>query len=125
MFVGRCRLVSGLVWVGLLVAPAAHADDPYWNSKPVSYWVGLLQSGQPAERLHAARGLNELAAARGAETIAPALPYLIAALDADLPELRGAAATGVGQFGASGGDAVAGLRKLVGSDPDPQLKAAS
>lgn len=123
MVVGRRGVVSGLLWLGFCVAPAAHADDPYWNSKPLSYWVGLLQNGQPAERLHAARGLTELAAAHGAEIVAPALPHLIAAFDADMPELRGAAATGVGQLGASGGDAVTGLRKLVTSDPDPQVRA--
>jgi HEAT repeat protein len=109
--------------LALLGAGRARADEPYWNSKPLSYWVGLLQYGQPAERARAARGLTELAAARGADTIAPALPHFIAAFEADLPDLRGAAATGVGQFGATAGVAVPGLTRLVTSDPDPHVRA--
>jgi HEAT repeat protein len=120
---GRWRVALGLAWLGLVVAPGAYADEPYWNSKPLSYWVGLLQNGKPLERAHAAREVSDLAAARGADTVAPALPHLIAAFDAALPELRGAAATGVGHFGPAAGAAVPGLTKLVANDPDPDVRA--
>lgn len=119
----RRRVVGGLALLGLLAGARVTADEPYWNSKPLSYWIGLLQNGPPAERARAARGLTELAATHGAETVVPALPHFIAAFEADLPELRGAAATGVGQFGAAAGAAVPGLTKLVASDPDPDVRA--
>jgi HEAT repeat protein len=121
MGVGRIAAAAVASW--LLAGVPAHADEPHWNSKPLSYWVGLLQRGEPAERALAARGLADLAAIHGAATVASALPHLIAAFDAELPELRGAAATGVGQLGPAGGAAVSGLTKLVAQDPDAGVRA--
>ena len=123
MGVGRIAVAAVGIW--LFAGAAAVADEPHWNSKPLSYWVGLLQRGEPAQRALAARGLADLAATHGAATIAPALPHLIAAFDAEFPELRGAAAVGVGQLGAAGGPAVSGLTRLVAHDPDAEVRAGA
>ena len=76
----NARAAAGLACLVLLGGTPARADEPFWNSRPLSHWVAVLQTGDLAARTEAARGLTEIALAHGASAIVPALAALIDAL---------------------------------------------
>ena len=101
----KALAAAGLVCFVLLGRTPARADEPFWNSRPLSHWVAVLQSGDPAARIEAARGLTEIALTRGA------LPSWWRCLTsstrfARTPLLREAATTALQQVGPSAGAAV-------------------
>ncbi len=112
--------------LALPTPPLGAQSEPFWNSRPVSYWVSALAGGAPAARLEAARGLSEIALQHGGRAIDTALPALGASLAAEDPALRSAAASALAQMGplaeqmlqpllsAFQGDAVATVRRQAG-----------
>ena len=119
----KALAAAGLVCFVLLGRTPARADEPFWNSRPLSHWVAVLQSGDPAARIEAARGLTEIALTRGAPAVLVALPHLIDALRADAPRVREAATTALQQVGPSAGAAVPTLLELFEQDPDAEVRA--
>ena len=71
MVLARC------LTVGILAVPTIDAaDEPFWNSRPLGYWLNQLRVGDAAARMQAARGVGEIAAAHGGAVVAAALPLL-------------------------------------------------
>jgi HEAT repeat protein len=77
-------LTSLLVMLGVSTPAAAVNDDPYWNAKPLAYWLTALKSENPLDRIEAAHVIAEIAVAHGPASVASAVPQLVASLsDAD------------------------------------------
>jgi len=106
----------------LLAAGPAHADEPFWNSRPLGYWLNQLRVGSPAEREQAARGVGEMAEAHGAGSVAAAVPLLLPCLDATDAVLRAAAAEALGPIGSRAETATPRLLSLFEHDPDPTVR---
>jgi HEAT repeat protein len=117
------RTVAGLACLVVIGGTTARADEPFWNARPLSHWLGVLQSGDAAARTEAARGLTEIALAHGAPAILPALPQLIAALHSSAIGLRVAATAALEQIGPSATAAVPTLLELFEQDPDADIRA--
>ena len=117
------RAAAGLACLVLWSSTPALADDPFWNSRPLSHWVTVLQSGDPSARTEAARGLTEIAISHGPSVVLSALPHLIDALHADAAPLRVAATTTIQHIGAPGASAVPTLLELFEQDPEADVRA--
>ena len=66
----------------LPVSSASAADEPFWNSRPLGYWLNQLRVGDSAARQMAARGVGEIATEHGSASVAAAVPLLVPCLDA-------------------------------------------
>ena len=49
----------------LPASSAVAADEPFWNSRPLGYWLNQLRIGDSAARQMAARGVGEIATEHG------------------------------------------------------------
>lgn len=116
-------VVAALVCGGLVAASSPRADEPFWHSRPVSHWVGVLQTGDTVARTEAARGLAEIALAHGAEAVHPAIPSLREALASPAVELRAAAAAVFEQVGPPAAGVAPALLNLFEHDPDAGVRA--
>jgi HEAT repeat protein len=116
----RC-LVIGILSVQGLGA----SDEPFWNSRPLGYWLNQLRVGDVAARTQAARGVGEIAAAHGGAVVTAAIPLLVPCLDAPEAPLRAAAADALGPIGAAADGAGPRLVTLFEKDPDPSVRRAA
>src|SRR5215831_11277551 len=103
---GVAALAAACLTAALSFVPrAASADEPFWNSRPLQYWLNQLRVGDSAERQVAARGVGEMAAEHGSASVAAAVPLLVPCLDASDAPLRAAAADALAPIGAVAGSA--------------------
>ena len=129
----RCRSTMRVVTVlarclvvGILSVPAiGAADEPFWNSRPLGYWLNQLRVGDAAARTQAARGVGEIAAAHGGKVVAAAIPLLVPCLDSPEAPLRAAAADALGPIGTAADGAGPRLLTLFEADPDPSVRRAA
>jgi HEAT repeat protein len=120
------RTLAFAVSLALLAAPAIQADDePFWNSRPLGYWLNQLRVGTPAEREQAARGVGEMAVANGGNSVAAAVPLLVPCLDASVASVRAAAAEALGPIGEHAEPAGPRLLTLFEHDPDPGVRRSA
>jgi HEAT repeat protein len=110
-------LVTALsVSLAFSTLPVWAQGEPFWNSRPLSYWLSALGEGPPETRVEAARGLSAIAMQHGGRVIDAALPALSASLAADDPALRSAAASALGQMGPLAEGAVDELLAIFEND---------
>jgi HEAT repeat protein len=120
----KCTL-SAIVAASMLALPAAAAaeQEPFWESKPLSYWVTGLSAEDPQRRVLAASSLAGLAIAQGGSAVASAVPGLLPNLADSLADVRESAAHALEQIGAPAArPAVAALLGLMISDTVPQVR---
>ena len=109
----------------LPVSSASAADEPFWNSRPLAYWLNQLRVGDSAARQMAARGVGEIATEHGSASVAAAVPLLVPCLDASDATLRAAAADALAPIGAVAGSAGPRLLMLFERDPDAVVRRAA
>jgi HEAT repeat protein len=109
----------------LSVLACGAADEPFWNSRPLGYWLNQLRVGDAAARMQAARGVGEIAAAHGAAVVTAAIPLLVPCLDSPEAPLRAAAADALGPIGTAAGGAGPRLVALFEKDPDASVRRAA
>jgi HEAT repeat protein len=119
------RLASYVAVFAWLVPPAHAADEPFWNSRPLTYWLDQLRVGDASARTEAARSVAEIALAHGSRTVAAAVPLLMPCLDATDAPLRAAAADALAPMGAVANHAGPRLLDLFERDPDPDVRRAA
>ena len=120
----KCTLPA-VVAASMLALPAAAAaeQEPFWESKPLSYWVTGLSAEDPQRRVLAASSLAGLAIAQGGSAVASAVPGLLPNLADSLADVRESAAHALEQIGAPAArPAVAALLGLMISDTVPQVR---
>jgi HEAT repeat protein len=111
------------VWMLAWAAGGAAGQEPYWESKPLSYWVTALAVQDPVTRVRAASSLAEMAIAHGGIVVAPAVPGLLPNLADPRADVRESAAHALEQIGAPAArPAVAPLLELLNSDATPQVR---
>ena len=71
-----------------LSAPAGAGQEPFWDSKPLSYWLTALSGEDPHGRVRAASSLAQMAIAHGGSAVASAVPGLLPNLADPLAEVR-------------------------------------
>src|SRR6186997_2051929 len=109
----------------LPASSASAADEPFWNSRPLAYWLNQLRVGDSAARQVAARGVGEIATEHGSASVAAAVPLLMPCLDASDAPLRAAAAEALAPIGAVAGSAGPRLLTLFERDPDAIVRRAA
>jgi HEAT repeat protein len=110
-----------------VVTASAGDDEPYWNSKPLSYWIARLGSADPGGRAQAAQSVAEIAIAHGGSAAAPAVAELMPNLRDPQSSVRESAAHALEQIGSPAAKpAVPALLDLLRSDdvPDVRRRAA-
>jgi HEAT repeat protein len=116
---GRRVSAPVVLCVLLLVAATtagASGPEPYWNSRPFSFWVDALGGGDAAMRQQAAEGVAALAIAHGGEAVARAVPALTANLLAAEALVRASSAGALEQMGPTARPASPVLLRLFVSD---------
>ena len=94
------RTAVAFLLATLVASGSAIADEPFWNQRPLGYWLNQLRVGDASARTQAARGVMEMATAHGSASVAAAVPLLVPCLDAPDAPLREAAADALGPIGA-------------------------
>src|SRR5262245_19001842 len=123
---GVTVLAAACLTVMLSIASsAAPPDEPFWNSRPLGYWLNQLRMGDSAARQMAARGVGEIATEHGSASVAAAVPLLVPCLDASDAPLRAAAADALAPIGAVTGSAGPRLLMLFEHDPDAIVRHAA
>jgi HEAT repeat protein len=120
----KCTLPA-IVAASMLALPAAAVaeQEPFWESKPLSYWVTGLSAEDPQRRVLAASSLAGLAIAQGGSAVASAVPGLVPNLADSLADVRESAAHALEQIGAPAArPAVAALLGLMSSDTVPHVR---
>jgi HEAT repeat protein len=122
-----CRAMVAAVCLaaGLASLSVARAGEPFWNLRPLGYWLNQLRVGDAAARAQAARGVKEIAAAHGSASVVAAVPLLVPCLDAPDALLRFAAADALGPIGAGAEAAGPRLLLLFERDPDAAVRRAA
>jgi HEAT repeat protein len=119
----RLWIVAASLCVLAALSPAAAGqDEPYWNSKPLSFWVAQLRDGNIAERTESASVISEIAIVHGTEHLESTIPLLVPCLDAAAPELRAAALRALEQLGPSAASAGPRLIALLHNDPTAEVR---
>ena len=121
----RVLAVACLMAMLSIASSAGAADDPFWNSRPLAYWLNQLRVGDSAARQLAARGVGEIATEHGSASVAAAVPLLMPCLDASDAPLRAAAAEALAPIGAVAGSAGPRLLTLFERDPDAIVRRAA
>jgi HEAT repeat protein len=122
----RRMAAAACLMTALLAVPrVGAADEPFWNSRPLGYWLNQLRVGDPAERAQAARGVGEIALANGGSSVVAAVPLLMPCLDAADAPLRAAAADALGPIGTRAEPAGPRLLSLFERDPDVTVRRAA
>src|SRR4029077_8004018 len=114
--------LTAMLWPA---SSAGAADEPFWNSRPLGYWLNQLRVGDSAARQLAARGVGEIATEHGSASVAAAVPLLVPCLDASDAPLRAAAADALAPVGARAGSAGPRLLMLFERDPDAIVRRAA
>ena len=123
---GVTALAAACLTAMLLPASSASAaDEPFWNSRPLGYWLNQLRVGDSAARQLAARGVGEIATEHGSASVAAAVPLLVPCLDASDAPLRAAAADALAPIGTVAGSAGPRLLMLFERDPDAIVRRAA
>ena len=123
---GVTALAAACLTAMLLPASSASAaDEPFWNSRPLGYWLNQLRVGDSAARQLAARGVGEIATEHGSASVAAAVPLLVPCLEASDAPLRAAAADALAPIGAVAGSAGPRLLMLFERDPDAIVRRAA
>src|SRR5215203_3207166 len=120
----KCTLPA-IVAASMLALPAAAGtgQEPFWNARPLSYWVTALSGHDAGGRVLAASSLAELAIAQGGSAVASAVPGLLPNLADPVAEVRESAAHALEQIGAPGArPAVATLLGLMSNDTAPHVR---
>ena len=120
----KCTLPA-IVAASMLALPAAAGagQEPFWESKPLSYWVTALSAQDPQRRVRAASSVAEMAIAHGGSAVASAVPGLLPNLADPLADVRESAAHALEQIGAPAArPAVATLLGLMSTDTVPQVR---
>jgi hypothetical protein len=121
----RVLAVACLTAMMLPASSVSAADEPFWNSRPLGYWLNQLRVGDSAARQLAARGVGEIATEHGSAAVAAAVPLLMPCLDASDAPLRAAAAEALAPIGAVAGSAGPRLLTLFERDPDAIVRRAA
>ena len=121
----RRMAVAACVLAVLALPRTGAADEPFWNSRPLGYWLTQLRVGNASEREQAARGVGEIASAHGGGTVAAAVPLLVPCLDAAAAPLRAAAAGALAPIGTRAERAGPRLLALFEGDPDATVRRAA
>ena len=119
------RTAVACILATLVVSTQAIADEPFWNQRPLRYWLNQLQVGDASAQAQAARGVMEMAAEHGSASVAAAVPLLVPCLDAADAPLRAAAADALGPIGAVAEPAGPRLLRLFESDPDATVRRSA
>jgi HEAT repeat protein len=122
---GRTRLRPSLALVFVLAlvllharpVPAGPPQEPYWNSRPLSFWLAALSLQEPARRIEAAQSVAEIAITHGGSVAAPAVPALVGNLGAAEADVRRSAAHALEQIGPAARPAVPALVRMFAADP--------
>jgi HEAT repeat protein len=120
----KCTLPA-IVAASMLALPAAAGvgQEPFWDSKPLSYWVTALSAQDPHGRVRAASSLAQMAIAHGGSAVASAVPGLLPNLADPVAEVRESAAHALEQIGAPAArPAVATLLGLMSTDATAQVR---
>jgi HEAT repeat protein len=121
----RCTLPA-IVALSMLASSALAGDgqEPYWESKPLSYWVRALSAQDSDGRVLAASSLAEIAIAHGGHAVASAVPVLVPNLTDPEADVRESAAHALEQIGAPAArPAVPTLLRLLNSDATAQVRS--
>jgi HEAT repeat protein len=114
------RTLVPVVAVSVFFAMGAHGaasgPEPYWGSRPLSFWIAALSADDPELRERAARSVGSLAAAHGGPAVAAALPGLTENLGAAEPPVREAAAGALEQMGPTARPAAPVLLRMFTGD---------
>jgi len=110
-----------LVVVSLLAASPSGAgipapQEPYWNSKPLSFWMQALAGGEPMHRIEAAQSVAEIAIAHGGAVATSAVPALVGNLSDPEPQVRQSAARALEQIGPAARPAIPALVRMFAAD---------
>jgi HEAT repeat protein len=120
----RCTAVACLLATLAASAPAL-AGEPYWNQRPLSYWLGQLRTGDDTAREQAARGIMEMAVEHGPVPLSPAVSLLVPCLDAPEASLRMAAADALAPLAPVAGPAGDRLLALFETDSDSGVRRSA
>jgi HEAT repeat protein len=111
------------VWTVSGTAHAVFAQEPYWESQPLSYWVSALSGQDAGGRVRAASSLAEMAIVHGGSAVASAVPELLPNLVDPMADVRESAARALEQIGAPAArPAVPALLRLLNADPIPEVR---
>jgi HEAT repeat protein len=115
-------VLAVFVLLGLrpLLAQGAAGEEPLWNARPLSHWIGAL--GTPGGSRDAVRALTGIAMRDGSLAIEPALPALQSALSADDLTMRIEAADLLATMGPVADGAIPPLAALFERDPSPAVR---
>jgi HEAT repeat protein len=120
------------VSAAVLVVSAAQAiagtperPDPYWNAKPLSFWVAALAQSDARVREGAANAVAQIAIVHGGRVAASAVGPLVHVLDSSEPGVRQAAAQALAEIGVPSHTAVPMLLKLVRDDEQPAVRRSA
>jgi HEAT repeat protein len=118
----RAVAAVAAVWA-LSVASTLFAQEPYWESQPLSYWVSALSGQDAGSRAHAASSLAEMAMAHGGIALATAVPELLPNLGDGSADVRESAARALEQIGAPAArPAVPALVRLLNGDENAEVR---
>ena len=111
------------VWMLAWPAAAGPGQEPYWESKPLSYWLTALAAQDPNGRVRAASSVAGMAIAYGGGALASAVPGLLPNLGDPLADVRESAAHALEQIGAPAArPAVTTLLQLLRTDAAPEVR---
>ena len=118
----RAIAAVAAVWT-VSAASTLFAQEPYWESQPLSYWVSALSGQDAGRRAHAASSLAEMAMAHGGSALASAVPELLPNLGDVSPDVRESAARALEQIGAPAArPAVPALVRLLNGDANADVR---
>ena len=118
----RALAAAAAVWA-LSVASTLFAQEPYWESQPLSYWVSALSGQDAGNRVRAASSLAEMALAHGGSAVASAVPELLPNLGDASADVRESAARALEQIGAPAArPAVSALVRLLNGDANADVR---
>jgi HEAT repeat protein len=122
----RPSLVIVFVFATVLLPAGALAagppQEPYWNSRPLSFWLEALSFQEPARRTEAAQSVAEIAIAHGGSVAKLAVPALVENLDDPEADVRRSAAHALEQIGPAAHPAVPALVEMFAADPESSAR---
>jgi HEAT repeat protein len=99
-----------------LYADGPAGAEPFWDSRPLSFWMRALGASDPVERRRAADAVTQIAIAHGGDAAGPAVPALQAILDERSADLRRLSATALEQIGPPAAASVPALLRVFQHD---------
>jgi hypothetical protein len=108
--------VAVVLFLTAAASGAASATEPYWQSRPFSFWLEALSADDVALRERAAQSVAALAMAHGGDAVARALPALTTNLAAPEAIVRESAAGALEQMGPAAMSATPTLLQLFVDD---------